>query len=109
MLEALRSIPTSACLTYLGVSYAQTGNPATGAGILRVATRLYPKDEGAHFNLGWRTARRQTDERSPNISAPSKSIRIISPRYLNWGGALYAKGQYEEALQLYRKGLTSTR
>jgi protein O-mannosyl-transferase len=24
---------------------------------------------------------------------------------LNWGGALYAKGQYEEAIQLYRQGV----
>ena len=27
------------------------------------------------------------------------------PAYLNWGGALYAKGQYEEAIQVYRKGI----
>jgi len=25
--------------------------------------------------------------------------------YLNWGGALYAKGQYEEAIKVYREGL----
>lgn len=27
------------------------------------------------------------------------------PAYLNWGGALYSKGHYEEAIKIYREGL----
>ena len=27
------------------------------------------------------------------------------PAYLNWGGTLYAKGKYDEAIDLYRRGI----
>ena len=53
LLEALKIYPRFLrALTYLGVTYAEAGNPQTGAGILGVATRLYPNDAGGHFNLG---------------------------------------------------------
>ena len=92
-------------LTYLGITYAQTGNPQTGARILEVATRLYPKDQGAHFNLGIAYGAMGSED---EIAEYKRTIEIDPdhvPAYLNWGGALYAKGQYEEAIQLYRQGI----
>jgi superkiller protein 3 len=92
-------------LTYLGISYSQTGNPQIGAGILGIATRLYPRDQGAHFNLGVAYGAMGKDE---EIAEYKKTLEIDSdyiPAYLNWGGALYAKGQYEEAIELYKRAL----
>jgi tetratricopeptide (TPR) repeat protein len=52
LVEALKIYPRLLrALTYLGVSYAETGNPRVGAGILNLAIRYYPQDAGAHFNL----------------------------------------------------------
>ena len=92
-------------LTWLGVAYGEAGNPNVSASILSIATRLYPQDAGAHFNLGMAYgAMGSADE----IAEYKRTIAIdpdYVPAYLNWGGALYAKGQIEEAIGLYRKGL----
>jgi predicted CXXCH cytochrome family protein len=106
LIEALKIYPYFLrALTYLGINYAQTGNPPMGAGILAFATRLYPKDQGAHFNLGIAYgAMGSPDE----ISEYKRTLEIdpdYVPAYLNWGGALYAKGEYEEAIQLYRQAI----
>ncbi len=106
LLEALKIYPhLLRALTYLGVTYAEAGNPQTAAGILGLATRLYPQDAGAHFNLGLAYgAMGNPDE----ITEYKKSIEIDPdsvPAYLNWGGALFAKGQYDEAIGVYRKGI----
>ena len=107
LIEALKIYPHFLrALTYLGISYAQTGNPQMGANILGVATALYPRDEGAHFNLGiaYGALGKQDDE----IAEYKRTLEIdpdYVPAYLNWGGALFAKGQYAEAVGLYRKGI----
>ena len=92
-------------LTYLGISYSQSGNPQVGAGVLSIATRLYPKDQGAHFNLGVAYgAMAAPDE----IAEYKRTLEIdpdYVPAYLNWGGSLYAKGKYDEAISLYKQGL----
>jgi tetratricopeptide (TPR) repeat protein len=92
-------------LTYLGITYSQAGNPQVGAGVLRIATRLYPKDQGAHFNLGVAYGAMGNEDA---ISEYKRTLEIdpdYVPAYLNWGGALYAKGRYEEAIQLYRQAI----
>ena len=106
LIEALKIYPHFLrALTYLGITYAQGGNPQVGAEILGLATRLYPKDQGAHFNLGVAYgAMGNADE----ILEYRRTLEIDAdyvPAYLNWGGALYAKGQFENAIQLYRKAV----
>jgi predicted CXXCH cytochrome family protein len=106
LVDALKIYPHFLrALTYLGINFAQTGNPQTGAQILEVATRLYPKDQGAHFNLGIAYgAMGSADE----IAEYKRTLEIdpdYVPAYLNWGGSLYTKGKYEEAIQLYRKAI----
>jgi tetratricopeptide (TPR) repeat protein len=42
------------------------------------------------------------------IAEYKKTLEIdpdYAPAYLNWGGALYARGQYDDAIALYRKAL----
>src|ERR1700733_4951833 len=106
LLDALKVYPHFLrALTNLGVAYAVAGNPRVSTGILQIATRLYPKDEGAHYNLGLAYGAMGSEE---EIAEYKRTLEIdpdYAPAYLNWGGALYAKGQYEEAIQLYRQAL----
>jgi tetratricopeptide (TPR) repeat protein len=92
-------------LTYLGIVYAQGGNPQVGASLLGTAVRLYPRDQGAHFNLGVAYGALGNED---EIAEYKKTLEIDEdyvPAYLNWGAALYAKGQYHAAIQIYRKGI----
>jgi predicted CXXCH cytochrome family protein len=106
LLEALKIYPRLLrALTWLGAAYGQGGNPTVSAGILTIATQLYPQDAGAHFNLGIAYGAMRKDE---EIAEYRRTIEIdpdYVPAYLNWGGALYAKGKYEEAIQIYRQGI----
>jgi predicted CXXCH cytochrome family protein len=106
LLEALKIYPRLLrALTYLGVSYAEAGNPRVGAGILNLAIRYYPQDAGAHFNLAVAEgALGQGDE----IDEYQKALTIdpdYVPAYLNWGSALFSKQQYDDAAQIFRKGI----
>jgi len=106
LLEALKIYPRLLrALTYLGVTYGEAGNPRTGAAILTMTTRLYPQDAGAHFNLGiaYGALGRQEE-----IAEYKRALEINSDlvlAYLNLGAALYAKGEYDDAVQVYREGI----
>lgn len=92
-------------LTWLGALYGQTGNAAVSSGILNIATRLYPQDSGAHYNLGLAYA---AAGNPGEIDEYRRALQIdpdLYGAYLNWGVALYEKGQYEEAIRIYRRGL----
>jgi tetratricopeptide (TPR) repeat protein len=106
MIDALKIYPHFLrALTYLGIDFAQAGNPQVGSKILEVATRLYPKDQGAHFNLGIAYGAMGNEG---EIAEYKKTLEIdpdYAPAYLNWGGALYATGHYDEAIALYRKAI----
>jgi predicted CXXCH cytochrome family protein len=106
LLNALKIYPhLLRALTYLGVTYGEAGNPQTGAGILGVATHLFPRDAGAHFNLGIAYGAMSNED---EIAEYRRTVEIdpdYVPAYLNWGGALYEKGQYEEAIKIYREGI----
>lgn len=106
LLEALKIYPRFLrALTFLGVTYAEAGNPQIGAGILSVATRLYPQDAGAHFNLAIAYgAMGNADEIAEYRKALQLDPDLVLP-YLNLGAALYDKAQYEEAIQVYRRGI----
>jgi tetratricopeptide (TPR) repeat protein len=106
MLEALKIYPhLLRALTWLGALYGQNGNPSVSAGILTIATRLYPRDAGAHFNLALAYGALGKAE---EIAEYQRTIEIDGDyvlAYLNWGAALYGKGQYVDAIKIYRKGI----
>jgi len=106
LFESLKIYPNFLrSLTYLGMIYAQNGNPPVGAQLLQMATRLYPKDEGAHFNLGVAYGALGNDQEIAEYKRTLEIDEDYVPAYLNWGGALYAKKQYDEAIEVYRKGI----
>lgn len=106
ILDALKIYPhLLRGLTYLGITYAEAGNPQTGAAILNIATRLYPNDAGAHFNLGIAEgAMNNGDEQSEYRRALEIDPDLVLA-YLNLGASFYAKGQYDQAIEIYRKGI----
>lgn len=106
LLEALKIDPyLLRALTYLGVSYAEAGNPQIGAGILNVALRLYPNDPGAHFNLGVAYGAMGDDREAAEYKRALQLDPDDVPAYLNLGAALFARGHYDEAIATYRKGI----
>jgi predicted CXXCH cytochrome family protein len=106
LLEALKIYPRLLrALTYLGVTYGEAGNPRAGAQILTLATELYPQDAGAHFNLGIALGALGSEE---EIEQYKKALAIdpdLVTAYLNMGGAYYSKGRYDDAIQMYRRGI----
>jgi tetratricopeptide (TPR) repeat protein len=106
LLEALKIYPhLLRALTWLGAFYGQSGNPAVSAKILTIATQLYPKDGGAHYNLGLAYGAMGNPEEITEYRRAIEIDRDYVLAYLNWGAALFAKGQYEEAIKVYREGI----
>ena len=106
LLEALKIYPQLLrALTWLGAAYGQGGNAAVSAGILTIATRLYPQDAGAHFNLALACGAMGNAQEIPEYRRTLEIDPDYVLAYLNWGAVLYAKGQYEDAIKIYREGL----
>jgi len=85
--------------------YGQGGNPTVSVGILTLATRLYPEDSGAHYNLALAY---DAMGKAEEISEYRRALEIdpdLVVTYLNWGATLYEKGQYQEAIKVYREGI----
>ena len=106
LLEALKIYPHFLrALTWLGASYGQSGNPAVGARILTIASQLYPQDAGAHFNLALAYGALSNADEIPEYKRTLEIDPDYVLAYLNWGAALYTKGQYDDAIKIYREGI----
>lgn len=106
LLEALKIYPHCLrALTWLGAMYGQSGNPAVSVKILTIATQLYPQDAGAHYNLALAYGALGNAAEIPEYRRTLEIDPDYVLAYLNWGAALYAKGQYEEAIKIYREGI----
>ncbi len=106
LLEALKIYPhLLRALTWLGASYGQSGNPAVSVRILTIASQLYPQDAGAHFNLALAYGAMGNADEIPEYQRTLEIDPDYVLAYLNWGAALYAKGQYEDAIKIYRQGI----
>jgi predicted CXXCH cytochrome family protein len=92
-------------LTWLAAMYGHEGNPGVSAGILTIATRLYPEDSGAHFNLAIAYGAMAKAEEIPEYQRALEIDPDLAVAYINWGATLYEKGQYQEAIKIYREGL----
>jgi len=106
LLEALKIYPHFLrALTWLGATYGQSGNPAVGVKILTIAAQLYPQDAGAHFNLALAYGALGNAGEIPEYKRTLEIDPDYVLAYLNWGAALYTKGQYEDAIKIYREGI----
>jgi superkiller protein 3 len=106
LLEALKIYPhLLRALTWLGAMQGQSGNAAVSAQILTIATQLYPRDAGAHYNLALAYGALDNADEIPEYRRTLEIDPDYVLAYLNWGAALYAKGQYEDAIKIYREGL----
>jgi len=106
LLEALKIDPyLLRALTYLGVSYGEAGNPQVGAGILSLATRLYPDDAGAHFNLAIAYGAMGNDQEAAEYKKALELDSDYVPAYLNLGASLFSKARYDDAIAAYRQGI----
>ena len=106
LLEALKIYPHFLrALTWLGATYGQSGNPAVSVKILTIASQLYPQDAGAHFNLALAYGALGNADEIPEYQRTLEIDPDYVLAYLNWGAALYTKGQYEDAIKIYREGI----
>ena len=106
LIEALKIYPRLLrALTWLGAMYGQGGNPAVSVRILTLATQLYPEDSGAHYNLALAYGATHNAGEIPEYQRAIEIDPDLVVVYLNWGAALYEKGQYEDAIKVYRAGI----
>lgn len=106
LLDALKIYPRFLrALTWLGAIYGQSGNASVSAGILTIATRLYPEDAGAHYNLALAYGAMGKPEETAEYRRALEIDPDLVVAYLNWGAALYEKGQFDDAIRLYRQGI----
>jgi tetratricopeptide (TPR) repeat protein len=106
LVEALKIYPwLLRALTWLAAMYGHEGNPGVSAGILTLATQLYPEDSGAHFNLAIAYGAMGKPEEIPEYRRALQIDPDLAVAYINWGATLYEKGQYQEAIKVYREGM----
>ena len=106
MVEALKIYPRLLrALNWLAATYTQGGNPGVSVGILTLATQLYPKDSDVHFNLALAYGAMGNAEEIPEYRRALEIDPDLVVAYINWGAALYEKGQYQDAAKVYREGI----
>ena len=106
LLEALKIYPRLLrALNWLAAMYAQGGNPGVSVGILTLAARLYPEDSDAHFNLALAYGAMGKAEEIPEYRRALELDPDLVVIYVNWGATLYEKGQYQDAIKVYREGI----
>ena len=106
LLEALKIYPhLLRALTWLGAMQGQAGNASVSATILTIAAQLYPQDAGAHYNLALAYGALGNADEIPEYRRTLEIDPDYVLAYLNWGAALYTKGQYEDAIKIYRQGI----
>ena len=106
LLEALKIYPRLLrALNWLAAMYTQGGNPSVSVRILTLATRLYPEDSDAHFNLALAYGAIGNAEEIPEYRRALEIDPDLVVNYINWGATLYEKGQYQDAIKVYREGI----
>jgi predicted CXXCH cytochrome family protein len=106
LLEALKIYPRLLrALNWLAAMYTQGGNPGVSVRILTLAARLYPEDSDAHFNLALAYGAMGNAEEIPEYRRALEIDPDLVVAYINWGATLYEKGQYDDAIEVYREGI----
>jgi Flp pilus assembly protein TadD len=93
-------------ISFIGITFAQTGNPRKGAGVLTTATRLYPKDAAAEFALA--STLDLLHDQAGARDAYQKVIALegdFTAAYLNLGMISYSTSDWQGAINTFRQGL----
>jgi tetratricopeptide (TPR) repeat protein len=105
--QALRIYPSFLrALRFSGMLFVETGDIRRGVYVLQGATRLYPEDAGAQFDLALVLGHlgRHADE----IQAYRRAIELgpdLVSAYMNLGQALSSTGDGRSAIGVIRQGL----
>lgn len=93
-------------ISFIGITFAQTGNPRKGAEVLSTATRLYPQDAAAEFALA-----ESLELLHDQAGAREAYRRVIAleadftAAYANLGMISYSNGDWQSAISTFRQGL----
>jgi tetratricopeptide (TPR) repeat protein len=93
-------------IAFIGITFAQTGNPKRGAEVLATATRLYPQDAAAEFALA------STLELLHDQAGAREAYRRVialegdfTAAFVNLGMISYSNGDWQSAISTFRQGL----
>ena len=93
-------------INFIGVTFAQSGNPRKAAEVLATAEHLYPDDAKTEFALA--SVLHLMGDRAGASKAYRRVIAIESDftaAYANLGMMSYSLGDWESAIKLFRQGL----
>lgn len=105
--EALKVYPHFLrALSFIGITYAQSGNPRKGADVLHLAARLYPEDARTKFALA--SVLELLGDAPGASEAYQQTIALeedFTAAYVNLGMIRYTAGDWESAVRTFRRGL----
>jgi tetratricopeptide (TPR) repeat protein len=105
--EALKIYPHFLrAISFIGMTFTQSGNPRKGADVLRTGERLYPDDAKTEFALA-STLLLLNDR--PGAAAAYRRVLALesdfTAAYLGLGTILYSQDDWRSAIQTFREGL----
>jgi tetratricopeptide (TPR) repeat protein len=104
--EALKIYPYFLrALILMGTTLGEAGDSARASQILRFAAQFYPQDASAQFDLALTLGK----EPASQIEAFHRAIDLdpdMVPAYQSLGSALASAGQAQNAIEVFRQGLT---
>jgi Flp pilus assembly protein TadD len=93
-------------IRFIGLTFAQNGNPKKAEAVLATAARLYPDDATTQFALG--AAREALDDKVGARAAYQRAIELepdFTAAYERLGMADYSAGDLKDAMAAFRQGL----
>ncbi len=104
--EALKVYPYFLrALVFMGTAIGEAGDTARAREILAFAVQSYPQDASARFDLGLTLGQQPADQ----IQAFRRAIELnpdMIAAYESLGAALASAGKFENAIDVFRQGLT---
>ncbi len=105
--EALKIYPHYLrALNFIGVTFAQKGNPKKGCDVLTLAAKLYPQDAATEFALA--SALEAAGDKTGAGKAFEETIILekdFTAAYVELGMLQYTAGDLRKAIETFRNGL----
>ena len=93
-------------LSFIGITYAQSGNVKKGADVLALAARMYPQDAPTKFALA--SALEALGDTDRAAAAYKQTIALepdFTAAYSKLGMISYSSGDWQAAIKTFRQGL----